>query len=142
MTEPNFNLPITALVFAAFSTTVILVYSLIIINVYPQSMLQDEYVDTCKAVYLNPRKIVPESGNGPTVYIDIVSDQTWQAYLACVEAMPDKISPSLSEAIEVWRGLSSLVMALPSGEDRHLIDAVGMYLAIEFFYFLFHHPEH
>jgi hypothetical protein len=122
MIVQDFNLPATALVFAALSTSVILVYLLTIINVNPQSVLQEAYVDTCKA-HLNPRKIVPESGSGPTVYIDTVSDQMWQAYLACVEAMPDKITPSLSEAIDMWRGLSNVVMAIPSGEDRQLFDA-------------------
>jgi hypothetical protein len=121
MTVPEFNFPATALVFAALSTSVIMVYLLIIININPQNLLRNAYVATCKT-QLNPRKIVPESGNGPTVYIDVVSDQIWQAYLACVEAMPDKITPSISEAIDVWRGLSNVVMSLPSGKDHHSID--------------------
>ena len=127
MTVPGFKLLETVLAFAALSTSVILVYLLIIMNVNPQSMLQEAYVDHCKT-NLNPRKIVPESGTGPTVYIDTVSDQIWQAYLACVGAMPDQIILSLSEAIELWRGLSNVIMALPSGEDHHSIDATRIHL--------------
>ncbi len=128
MTVPEFNLPSSALAFAALSTSVILVYLLIICHVNPQKIMQETYITDCKA-QLNPRMIVPESYNGPTVYLDVVSDQKWQAYLACVEAMPEKIAPSISEAIDLWRGLSNTILALPSGEN-HPVQSTLLLLTI------------
>lgn len=109
MTE--FHIPPSATSSAAASTLAIFVYLVIIVNIYPEDALRQSYVSKCYAQFLSLQAM--ETRQGPPA--GNISSAARQSFDACMAGVPAESLPSVSEAVDHWRGVSAVVMAIPTG---------------------------
>jgi hypothetical protein len=114
MIGSNLNSTTLAMMSAALSSSIILVCLLVLVNIFPQDILRERYNDSC---YNNVdyTRVFRHGANGSVIFEDRVSKEAWQTLLKCIHDAPDEIFPSISEAIDYWRGISAVTMAIPAG---------------------------
>ena len=105
MVSASFAIPESALIMSAASTLVISVYLLVIVNVFPKDAWNQKFVSNCNNEHLYFQMIMS------------VAEAT-ATFRTCMELIPNAPDtlPSISEAVDYWRGVSAVFLAVPSGE--------------------------
>jgi hypothetical protein len=113
MVSTDFQVSLSATSLAAISNLSILIYLVIIVNIYPEDDLHQTYIGRCYAKLLTTQASEARQNQGPLA--PNVSDATKRLFEKCIDSIPADNLPSVSEAIDHWRGVSAVVMAVPTG---------------------------
>ena len=116
MIETNFHVPITATCSAAASTLAILIYLLVIVNIYAESELQQNEESDCYSELLYLEAVTYRVNVDGTTLVLNMSKYAKDKFQSCMNSISVNNMPSISEAIDNWRGVSAVIMAIPAGE--------------------------
>ena len=111
MLETNFHISVSATFWAAASSLAILIYLLVIVNICPTLYLQQNEESDCNSQLLNLRDITIR------LKLSVLNVSfACEAFQSCMDSITVNSTPSISEAIDNWRGVSAVAMAIPTGK--------------------------
>lgn len=116
MTGNQSYAPVSATLSATVSTLTIFVYFVIMVSIYPENTLRQYDIRECSEIafqfFAKQQAILHQN---QSTYPRNTSDMTEKLIVACSENIPVENLPSVSKAIDYWRGISAVSMAIPSG---------------------------
>ena len=89
-----------------------MIYLVTIVNIYPESDLHQNYILTCYTQFLQLQVLQNASKEVVFALVEDVSEQAREMFQSCVDGIPTDSLPSVSEAVDHWRGVSAVLMAV------------------------------